>query len=76
METTKFYHYNLCFKECEDDVAWNDGDDGRSCLDYEKNKWCKNGFPTISGKSKIGSLFNNPELHCCSCGKLGRGKLF
>ena len=74
-EAINLYYFHWCFKECEDDVGWNNGD-GIFCSDYEQEKLCDNGYPSIIGKDLIGSLYNNPELHCCACGKLGRGKLF
>ena len=55
------------FLECKDDPTWKDNDE-RTCMDYKKEGDCKNGFA-----NKFGSKYKYPELHCCECGKLGKG---
>ena len=58
--------------ECLDTKDWTDmqGEKGKNCRDYERQRWCENGF-TLYGRT--GKSFNRPENNCCSCGKHGRG---
>ena len=52
---------------CVDTPDWNNFS-GRSCADYGAT-WCFGGAARPGHEWTLGATFNNPEQHCCACGK-------
>ena len=52
---------------CTDDPAWSNFS-GKGCADYAST-WCSDGGFHVGAEWTGGAQFNNPERHCCACGK-------
>lgn len=42
---------------------------GLTCVGYLEQGHCENGAVVLGHESLFGAGFNNPELHCCACGR-------
>jgi hypothetical protein len=54
--------------QCEDTAAWNNHY-GQNCNNYVVNSWCGGGRAKPGSEWALGKKWNNPEDHCCACGK-------
>ena len=52
---------------CTDTPAWHDWN-GNDCRSYGEN-YCRNGAVIPGQEEWLGYQHNNPETHCCVCGK-------
>ena len=58
---------------CVSNPYWNDGwNIGHNCAWYEEY-YCANGRPKNGYYGMMTEYYNNPDQHCCGCGKSRKG---